>query len=105
MRSVILPYHIYLFVSANFELNLQGGSVGKKTAIFPKIDFDILFYIDENQYLIKQNPPTYNYDSLINHVRNALNAEFSLEKLECTPNRFTWCVYLSANHISSVSSL
>lgn len=66
----------------------KGGSIGKKTAIWLKIDFDILVFVDE------QEIPPDKCPSFVNRIQAVLLARFPLEQMECTDDRFTWYISL-----------
>jgi hypothetical protein len=66
----------------------KGGSIGKKTAIWLKIDFDILVFVDE------QEIPQAKCPSFVNRIQAVLLARFPLVEMECTDDRFTWYISL-----------
>ena len=66
----------------------KGGSIGKKTAIWLKIDFDILVFVDE------QETPPDKCPSFVNRIQAVLLARFLLDEMECTDDRFTWYISL-----------
>ena len=65
----------------------KGGSIGKKTAIWLKMDFDILVFVDEQKVSTRQRP------SFVQQVQSVLlQARFPLEKMECKGDRFSWYI-------------
>ena len=64
---------------------------GKRTAIWLKIDFDIILFVDDDaKYLFHKDPPTYKYTAMIREICKILDQNFSLLDTECTDHRFTW---------------
>jgi len=67
----------------------KGGSIGKKTAIWLKIDFDILVFVDE------QEIPQDKCASFVKRIQEVLLARFKAGRfleMECTDDRFTWYI-------------
>jgi len=65
----------------------KGGSIGKRTAIWLKMDFDILVFVDEQEVSTRQR------SSFVRQVQSVLlQARFPLEKMECKGDRFSWYI-------------